>query len=62
DAANVVMDALAQRRSGQSLKEVVQSVRRFEGVQHSLYFDDYGDMKRETFISVVRDGQFVRVE
>ena len=62
DAANVVMDALAQRRSGQSLKEVVQAVRRFEGVQHLVYFDEYGDTKRETFISVVRGGRFVRVE
>ena len=62
DAANVVMDALAQRRAGQSLKEVVQAVRRFEGVQHLVYFDEYGDTKRETFISVVRGGRFVRVE
>lgn len=62
DAANVVMDALAQRRSGQSLKEVVQVVRRFEGVQHLVYFDEYGDTKRETFISVVRGGRFMRVE
>ncbi len=62
DAANVVMDALVQRRSGQSLKEVVQAVRRFEGVQHLVYFDEYGDTKRETFISVVRGGRFVRVE
>ncbi len=62
DAANVVMDALAQRRSGQSLKEVVQAVRRFEGVQHLVYFDEYGDTKRETFISVVRRSRFVRVE
>lgn len=62
DAANVVMDALAQRQSGQSLKEVVQAVRRFEGVQHLVYFDEYGDTKRETFISVVRGGRFIRVE
>jgi branched-chain amino acid transport system substrate-binding protein len=62
DAANVVMDALAQRRSGQSLKEVVQAVHRFEGVQHLVYFDEYGDTKRETFISVVRGGRFMRVE
>ncbi len=62
DAANVVMDALAERRSGQSLKETIRAVRRFEGVQNPLYFDDHGDTKRETFVSVVRDGQFVKVE
>lgn len=62
DAANVVMDALAQRRSGQSLKEAVLAAHRFEGVQQPLYFDEYGDTKRETFLSVVRDGRFVRVE
>lgn len=62
DATNVVLEALARRRPGQSLKEAVQATRRFEGVQHPLDFDDYGDARRATFITVVRDGQFFRID
>ncbi|MDS4040986.1 MAG: ABC transporter substrate-binding protein [Candidatus Competibacter sp.] len=62
DATNVVLDALARRRSGQDLKEVLLAMRRFEGVQQPLDFDDYGDTKRAAFITVVRDGQFVRID
>ncbi len=62
DAANVVLDALVQRRPGQSLKATVQAARRFEGVQGPVLFDAFGDAKRETIMTVVRDGQFVRAE
>ncbi|HRD64848.1 MAG TPA: ABC transporter substrate-binding protein [Candidatus Competibacter sp.] len=62
DAANVVLDALAKRRPEQSLKETVLAIRHFEGVQNPLSFDDFGDAQRETFITVVRDGRFVKIE
>lgn len=62
DATNAVLDALAERRPDQSLKETMLAVRRFEGVQSPLSFDDFGDARRETFITVVRDGRFVKVE
>ncbi|WP_313952036.1 ABC transporter substrate-binding protein [Accumulibacter sp.] len=62
DAANVVLDALAQRLAGQSVKDAVLAARRFEGVQEPIVFDDFGDVTRSLTITVVRDGQFVMVE
>lgn len=62
DAANVVLDALAQRQSGQNLKQTLLAIRRFAGVQNPVIFDDFGDAKRDTFITVVWGGQFVVAE
>ena len=62
DAANVVMGCTRPAPVRAEPQEVVQAVRRFEGVQHLCISDEYGDTKRETFISVVRGGRFVRVE
>lgn len=62
DAANVVLDTLAQRSSGQSLKQTLLATRRFEGVQNPVIFDDFGDAQRQTFTTVIRGGQFIVVE
>jgi branched-chain amino acid transport system substrate-binding protein len=63
DAANVVLEALKKRKEAQSLKETILAVRKFEGLQSSFSFDDFGDVRRpHVSISIVRDGQFVVVE
>lgn len=62
DAANVVLDALAQRSSKQNLKQTLLTMHRFEGVQNPLIFDEFGDVKRQTFITAIRGGQFIVVE
>lgn len=62
DATQVVLEALARRRSGQSLKQAVLAARPFEGLQSPLNFDDFGDARRKNFITVVREGRFVVVE
>ena len=61
DAANVLFDALAKRKSGQSLKQVILQQREFEGAQSLLVFDDSGDASRETFLTTIRDGAFQRL-
>ena len=62
DAANVVMDTLEQRQPNQSLKQTLLATRRFVGVQNPVIFDEFGDAGRDTFIAVVRGGQFVVAE
>jgi len=61
DAANVVLDAFAMQ-SEQSLKETILATRHFQGVQHPLKFDNFGEAQRDIFITIVREGQFVVVE
>ncbi len=62
DAANVVLEALAKRSMERSLKETILALRRFDGLQHPVIFDDFGEARRDSVITVVRDGQFVVVE
>ncbi len=63
DATNVVLDAITMQRTGKSLKETIMSVRKFEGLQGPISFDNFGDVKRtQGSMSVVREGQFAVVE
>jgi len=58
-----VLDALTNRKDGQSLKETILEKRNFEGLQSAFSFDEFGDVKRpHASISIVRDGKFVVME
>lgn len=61
DAARVALQALAQQQPGETLKATVLRLRRFDGVQQPIVFDDFGDARRETIITTIRDGRFVVV-
>lgn len=62
DAANVLLDALAQRQQGRSIKETILAIRRFDGVQEPLVFNEFGEVTRSLFITVARGGDFVVAE
>jgi len=62
DAANVLLDALAQRQEGRSIKETILAIRRFEGVQEPLVFNEFGEVTRGLLITVARGGKFVVAE
>jgi branched-chain amino acid transport system substrate-binding protein len=53
DAANVVMESLAARRKGESLKETVLRLATFQGVQGPITIDPYGDANRKAYIAKV---------
>ncbi len=58
DTTRVALQALAAQQPGESLKATLLRVRRFEGVQQPIVFDDFGDSTRETYITVVQQGRF----
>lgn len=58
DATNVVLDAAAARRGGQSMKQALLAQRQFAGAQSPIRFDAAGDTHRDTFLSMIRDGSF----
>ncbi len=62
DATNVILDGLAVRREGQTLKQAILERRDFSGAQSPLRFDAAGDASRETYLTVIRDGAFVRID
>lgn len=61
DATNVVLDGLATQAAGQTLKQTILSRRDFAGAQSQIRFDAHGDADRETYLTTVRNGAFVRL-
>ena len=61
DATNVVLDALATQTSGQTLKQAILVRREFDGAQSRVRFDAYGDATRDTYLTTVRHGAYVRL-
>lgn len=62
DAATVAMRALRSRRRGESLARTLLRLRRFEGLQQTLSFDDDGDAVHAVYLTRVTGGRFVRVQ
>lgn len=60
DAANVLIESLS-RHPRLSAKEAVLAIRRFAGAQNAIEFDPTGDVVRDTFVTVIRDGRFAVV-
>jgi branched-chain amino acid transport system substrate-binding protein len=59
NAAQVVITALRERRDKESLKQVLLRIRRFDGLQEPLVFDDFGDVRNMTYLTMVNDGRYV---
>jgi branched-chain amino acid transport system substrate-binding protein len=63
DAIQVILVALKAQKKGQSLKETILSIERYNGLQGPFSFDPYGDVKRSrSSFSVVKNGSFVILE
>jgi branched-chain amino acid transport system substrate-binding protein len=62
DAALVALEAYAQRKTSESLKNVIIGRKNFQGVQQQINFNQYGDAGRKTFVTVVRGNKYVTVE
>ena len=61
DAVNVVLEAMKQQKDGKLSKKTLQSVTQYDGVQGTVKINRYGDADRKTFISVVKNNEFVVV-
>jgi len=61
DAALVLLQAHQARASGESLDAAIHRIRRFEGLQQGIEFDDYGEASRELFITEVVNGRYTVV-
>ena len=61
DATNVLLDALAAQSSGQTLKQTILGHREYVGAQSVIRFDASGDAVRDTYMTTIRHGAFVRL-
>lgn len=62
DAARAVIEALRKQESRQSLKEALLGSGPYDGLQGRWNFNRFGDAERSVWVTVVRDGRFVRAD
>jgi branched-chain amino acid transport system substrate-binding protein len=62
NATQVLLTALEQRQPGEHLKQTLLRIRRFQGLQYPILFDDFGDSDSPVLPMVIRDGRFVRID
>lgn len=58
NATRVLLEALDKRLPGEQPKQALLRIRKFEGLQHPIVFDDFGDSDSPVYPMVVRDGRF----
>lgn len=61
DAAVVMLQALAARQRGETLKQALSRVKRFDGLQQAIDINATGDAHRSLYMTRVVDGKFVVV-
>ena len=61
NAAQVVIKGLREKMPGESLKQAVLRLRRFPGLQGDVVFDDTGDVQSRTYLTEIRNGQYLLV-
>lgn len=61
DAATVVLTALKNRKSGETLKAAALRSGPYPGLQQTITFDANGDTPRKVFFTEIRDGRYVRI-
>ena len=61
DAATVVLKALKNRKSSESVKTAVLNNGPYDGLQQQIVFDANGDTQRKVFFTEIRNGRYVQV-
>jgi len=59
NATQVLLQAINARRPDEHLKQTLLRIRRFEGLQQPIVFDDFGDNNNRNYLRVVRHGRFI---
>jgi len=62
DAMQVAIAGIRGRQPGESLKHAIIRLQHFQGAQQQITIDAAGDSDRRTFITEIRNGQFLTLE
>jgi branched-chain amino acid transport system substrate-binding protein len=62
EAVRVLAEALEHNPDPDQLKQTLLEIRRFEGLQHPILFDRFGDVHRERFLLQIKNGKYTPVE
>jgi len=60
DAATVLITALRRRGTGETVRDAVLRIADFQGLQGQIHIDRFGDSWRPTYITVIRNGKYIR--
>lgn len=63
ETALVLADALKKTKGNKNgLKQALQEIHNFQGLIDTFSFDKFGDVERPRYLSVIRNGKFVKVD
>jgi branched-chain amino acid transport system substrate-binding protein len=62
NATQVLLKAIAARQPNEHLKQTLLRIRRFEGLQQPIVFDEFGDSSNRIYLRVVSHGRFIDPE
>lgn len=62
DAANVALQALKNRKEGESLKQAALRSGPYRGLHEDIVFDANGDTRRKVYFTEIRGGRYVQVD
>ncbi|MEI8155900.1 MAG: ABC transporter substrate-binding protein [Burkholderiales bacterium] len=62
DAANMIIGGLGKTDQREGLKAAVLGIRTFEGAQNPITLDAFGDVTRDVYFGVVKNGAFAKLQ
>lgn len=62
DAARILLTAIAEKLPRTDMRQAISAMHFFEGVQGRIAISETGDVRRELFLSTVRNGAFKAME
>lgn len=60
ETAHIIIEALRNNSNIASLKHTLLSQKSYDGLQGKIIFNEFGDVFREHFIVIIKNGQFVK--
>lgn len=62
NATMMVFKAMAEQHENETLKQAILRISHFQGLQHDIVINEYGDSNHPTYMGVVQDGDFAILE
>jgi branched-chain amino acid transport system substrate-binding protein len=62
DTGLVVIEALSRQKEKETLKETIIRKKSFQCLQQVITINRFGDADRNTFITIIKDGQYITLE
>lgn len=62
EAGKVIIDILKKDSDINNFKKTLLGIKKFKGLQGYITFNEYGDVKREPNLTIVKNGRFEKIE